>query len=155
MTFCTARVLLACAVAAFAALVVLAPGASYSKGPIIVNLTQTPCMMVEAEEEVREFTSTKNEDCVRINRETAKERTLKPLSLPPGRTVFRVTNKNVPYDVGFWLRGAGLKKFSLPSVSGGGLKTGKTLDYVVDLVPGEYLYSCPLNPTPDYPLTVR
>ena len=35
------------------------------------------------------------------------------------------------------------------------LKTGKTVDYVIDLKPGEYLYSCPLNPTPNYPLIVE
>jgi hypothetical protein len=44
---------------------------------------------------------------------------------------------------------------TLPSVSGGGLKMGKTQDYAIDLKPGEYLYSCPLNPTPNYPLIVE
>jgi len=39
-------------------------------------------------------------------------------------------------------------------VSGGGLTTGTTKDYEVELEPGEYLYSCPLNPTPDYKLIV-
>ena len=41
------------------------------------------------------------------------------------------------------------------SVSGGGLGTGQTKDYEVELEPGEYLYSCPLNPTPDYRLVVK
>jgi len=53
-----------------------------------------------------------------------------------------------------WVRGKGLKRVTLPSVSGGGLHTGVTQDYVIDLEPGEYLYSCPLNPTPDYRLIV-
>lgn len=43
----------------------------------------------------------------------------------------------------------------LPSVSGGGLTEGKTQDYEVDLKPGKYVYSCPLDPTPDYNLVVR
>ncbi len=41
----------------------------------------------------------------------------------------------------------------------GGVKHGSTpasaQDYVIDLKPGEYLYSCPLNPTLDYKLVVR
>ena len=42
----------------------------------------------------------------------------------------------------------------MASISGGGLATGSTQDYEVTLEPGEYVYSCPLNPTPDYRLTV-
>ena len=62
----------------------------------------------------------------------------------------------MPYELGFWLRGATLlSRATLPSVSGGGLTTGKTQDYVVDLKPGEYVYSCPLNPTPDYRIVVK
>ena len=75
--------------------------------------------------------------------------------MEPGKYVFRVTNKNVPYDLGFWLRGEGLvNRATLPSVSGGGLKEGVTKDYKITLKPGEYLYSCPLNPTLDYKLVV-
>ncbi len=44
---------------------------------------------------------------------------------------------------------------TLPSVSGGGLTPGTTKDYVVELKEGDYFYSCPLNPTPDYHLVVR
>ena len=32
---------------------------------------------------------------------------------------------------------------------------GKSRDYAIDLEPGEYVYSCPLNPTPDYRLIVN
>ncbi len=40
--------------------------------------------------------------------------------------VFRVTNKNLPYELGFWLRGDGLmSRLRLPGVSEGGLMTGK------------------------------
>jgi hypothetical protein len=66
-----------------------------------------------------------------------------------------VTNKNVPNGLGFWIRGSGLGRITLPSVSGGGLNKGITKDYVIDLKPRKYIYSCPLNPTPDYPLIVK
>ncbi len=67
-----------------------------------------------------------------------------------------MTNKNVPYQLGFWLRGSGIVgRVTLPSVSGGGLTTGATMDYAVTLKAGEYLYSCPLNPTPEYRLVVE
>jgi len=32
---------------------------------------------------------------------------------------------------------------------------GKTLEYEIELKPGDYVYSCPLNTTPDYKLKVR
>jgi len=132
-----------------------APPLARAAPPVVVELTQTPCTIVEAEVAPRAFTSTGYDDCRRINAETAGEREFKVLRLKPGRTIFRVTNSDVPYELGFWLRGRGLKRLTLPSVSGGGLTEGATKDYVVDLKPGEYLYSCPLNPTPDYPLVVE
>ena len=61
----------------------------------------------------------------------------------------------MPYELGFWLRGKGLGRLTQPSVSGGGLHQGATADYAIDLEPGEYLYSCPLNSTPDYVLVVK
>lgn len=141
-----------------AALTVLAhtfPTPAFSAGPVVVELTQTPCVILEAEVSPAEYVSKQKSDCVRINRETATQRSFKTLRLKPGKTIFRVANKNVPYDLGLWVRGKGLSRVSLPSVSGGGLKTGRTKDYVIDLLPGRYLYSCPLNPTPDYPLIVE
>lgn len=48
-----------------------------------------------------------------------------------------------------------LHKLSKTSVSGGGLATGKSKDYTVNLKPGEYVFSCPLNPTPDYRVVVE
>ncbi len=121
----------------------------------IVELTQTPCTIIEAEATPRSFVSRSKEDCVRINTETVEGREFKVLRLAPGQTTFRVTNKDVPYPLGFWLRGKGLGRLTLPSVAGGGLATGQTKEYAVELVPGEYLYSCPLNPTPDYLLVVE
>ena len=97
-------------------------------------------------------------DCEAINAETGVARLTeaKVLTLKPGTYIFRVTNKNVPYPLGFWLRGSGIvDRVALPSVSGGGLNPGATKDYAVTLKPGEYLYSCPLNSTPDYKLVVE
>ncbi len=121
----------------------------------VIELTQTPCTIIEAEVSPRTFTSNSAEDCKRINRETEGQREFKVLRLKAGKTVFRVSNKDVPYDLGFWVRGKGLGRLTLPSVAGGGLGAGTTKDYEVDLVPGEYFYSCPLNPTPNYPLVVE
>lgn len=125
----------------------------------VVVLTQLPCQIVESEDGIdRGYRSQKQADCERINAQSAAARVLsaKPLELKPGRTVFRVTNKSVPYELGFWLRGAGLAgRATLPSVSGGGLVQGVTQDYEIVLQPGEYLYSCPLNTTPDYRLIVK
>lgn len=133
-------------------------------GGRIVTLTQTPCQFVESENGVdRGYKTARKADCDSINAKTGAERLAKSkvLKLKPGKYVFRVTNKNVPYDLGFWLRSKGynwknpLHKLTKTSVSGGGLSTGKTKDYEVELKAGEeYVYSCPLNPTPDYRIVV-
>jgi len=127
--------------------------------PTVVTLTQVPCQFIESEDGTdRGFKSRSKQDCERINEKsgTARVAGAKPLELKPGRYVFRVANRSVPYELGFWLRGAGLiGRASLPSVSGGGLARGTTKDYEIELKPGEYVYSCPLNTTPDYRLIVR
>ncbi len=127
--------------------------------PTVIELTQTGCQFVESEYGVDHgFASIKKSDCEAINAETGAARLAeaKVLTLKPGAYIFRVTNKNVPYQLGFWLRGSGIVgRVALPSVSGGGLTTGATKDYAVTLKAGEYLYSCPLNPTPDYKLVVE
>jgi hypothetical protein len=124
-------------------------------GVKIVTLTQIPCQFVESEEKEHGFVSSKKGDCEVINKNRIKNLDLKPLRLKPGKTIFRVSNKNVPYELGFWVRGQGVSRLTLPSVSGPGLTTGKTKEYSIDLKPGKYWYSCPLNPTPDYPLIVE
>lgn len=136
-----------------------AAGRGALASPTVVELTQTGCQFVESENGVdRGFETRGKADCERINAETGAERLAeaKVLTLKPGTYVFRVTNKNVPYDLGFWIRGDGLlARATLPSVSGGGLSTGATRDYTITLKPGDYVYSCPLNPTPDYKLVVE
>ena len=125
----------------------------------VVELNQVPCQFLESEHGVNHgYKSAKLQDCEAINAKSGQERLAKSktIALKPGKTVFRVSNKDVLYELGFWLRGATLvSRATLPSVSGGGLVTGKTQDYAIDLKPGEYVYSCPLNPTPDYRLVVK
>jgi hypothetical protein len=130
----------------------------------IVTLTQTGCQFIESENGVdHEFKTTKKADCDKINAMTAKRRLAKAkiLKLKPGKYVFRVTNRDVPYELGFWLRSKGydwrnpIHKFTKISISGDGMFIGKTLEYKVTLEAGEYVYSCPLNTTPDYRLIVE
>ena len=124
----------------------------------VIELTQTACQFVEVEGSDHGYTSASKADCETINDQTGAERLAKAetLTLKPGKYVFRVTNENVPYALGFWLRGDGLvNRATLPSVSGGGLAQGVTKDYEITLTTGEYLFSCPLNPTLDYKLVVE
>lgn len=125
--------------------------------PEVVVLTQTACQFVESEARDHGFRTTSAADCKAVNRKTGTQRLAQAtaLELKPGAYIFRVTNKNVPYELGFYLRGTGLGRLTLPKVSGGGLVTGKTQDYRITLREGQYVYSCPLNPTPDYRLIVK
>ena len=136
----------------------LCAAAPASAQPTLITLTQAPCQFLESEGNVdRGYRSRAKADCEAINAKSATARVAeaKPLQLKAGAHVFRVTNRDVPYELGFWLRGAKLtSRVSLPSVSGSGLTTGKTQDYAITLDPGEYVYSCPLNTTPDYRLVV-
>ncbi len=135
------------------------PGALAADVPQVIELTQVPCQFLESEAGTnRGYASKSISDCEAINARTTRQRLAeaKALVIKPGKYVFRVTNKNVPYELGFWLRGASVAgRVTLPSVSGGGLMLGRTQDYAIDLKPGEYVYSCPLNNTPDYKLVVK
>ena len=133
-------------------------GPALAAAATVIELTQTPCQFLESEGGADHgYKSTRKADCDAINKRTGDERlaAAAPLTLKPGKYVFRVTNKNVPYALGFWVRGDGIiNRAILPSVSGGGLATGTTQDYEIELKAGEYVYSCPLNPTPNYKLIV-
>ncbi len=132
---------------------------SATAAPTVIELTQVACQFLESENGVDHGFETSNKtDCEAINARTGEQRLeeAKVLELEPGEYIFRVTNVDVPYPLGFWVRGDGLvNRATLPSVSGGGLTTGATQDYKIELKPGEYVYSCPLNPTPDYKLIVE
>jgi hypothetical protein len=142
----------------------LAAGSGVAAAQNLITLNQTGCQFLESENGVdRGFEPKSADDCNAINADTGAERLAeaKVLELAPGTYTFRVTNDDVPYELGFWLResdyqlGNPLHKLTKTSVSGGGLVEGKTQDYEVELEPGEYLYSCPLNPTPDYRIVVK
>lgn len=138
--------------------------AATEEQPRIIVLTQVGCQFLESENEVDHGYKPKTAaDCNIINAKTGKERLSKAMTLKlrPGKYIFRVANKNVPYDLGFWLRDHDyqlfnpLHKVTKTSVSGGGLKMGVSRDYTVTLKAGKkYIYSCPLNPTPNYTIMV-
>lgn len=132
--------------------------------PGVVEVTQVACQFVEAENGFdHDYKTTKKADCDAINARTGEKRLrdAKPLELRAGDYIFRVRNKDVPYMLGFWLREKGynpsnpIDKLTKTSVSGGGLEPGISRDYAVTLDPGEYVYSCPLNSTPNYRLLVK
>ncbi len=148
---------------AFSAFVLFSFSA-HAKDTQVIELTQTPCQFIESENGMDHgYQSKKADDCNVINAKTKDERlaAAKPLTLKPGTYIFRVKNENVPYELGFWIRDHDynwknpLHKLTKTSVSGGGLTTGVSKDYEVELKPGTYHYSCPLNPTPDYTLIVK
>lgn len=149
-------------VAAALVLAAFAPATPPAVAAEVIELTQTPCQFLEPEGMDHNFKSSRKADCEKINAENGAERVAKSkvITLKPGDYVFRVTNRNVPYPLGFWLREKDynwknpIHKVTKLSVSGGGLETGTTKDYKVTLKPGDYLYSCPLNTTPDYHLKV-
>lgn len=152
------------AAGAAAALGTAAVAATDAKKITVIELTQVGCQFVESENGVdHNYKTGKKADCEAINAKTGAERLAKAkvLKLKPGDYVFRVSNKNVPYPLGFWLRSKDYDRFnplhrlSKTSVSGGGLATGTSKEYAVTLKPGEYAYSCPLNPTPDYRIVVE
>ena len=129
----------------------------------VIKLTQTGCQFLESEGVDHMYETMKAEDCEAINAKTGADRLAKSkvIRLKPGDYVFRVSNQNVPYRLGFWLRSKGynwknpLHKLTKTSISGGGLEIGSSRDYEVTLKAGEYVYSCPLNPTPDCRIVVE
>jgi len=122
-----------------------------------ITLHQTACQFVEAEGGDKAYQASSYTACKTLNAKTGKQRVQKAnvLRLKEGVYKIRVINDDVPYVLGFWLRGEGLGRVTLPSISGGGIQTGGYKDYRIKLIKGEYVYSCPLNPTPDYKLIVE
>lgn len=146
------------------ATIAMAPVMADAQAADVVTLTQTGCQFVESENGVDHgYHPQTADDCKEINEKTGSDRlaAAKTMELAAGKHTFRVSNKNVPYELGFWLRDADynpknpLHKATKFSVIGGGLTEGKSRDFDVELEPGEYVYSCPLNPTLIHTLVVK
>jgi hypothetical protein len=138
------------------AIIVLPAWTAMAAAPVLIEWHQQACQFMEAEGRDLAYVSTRAEDCIAINDHDGEQRlAVSPrIQIKAGEYVFRIYNDDVPYALGFWLRGQGLARLTLPSISGGGIEAGGFKDYRISLKPGKYWYSCPLNPTPDYTLTV-
>ncbi len=106
-------------------------------------------------------TTEKNVTVIEVT-QTAGEISTQSLNLKPGKYQFRVVNKNVEKDLGFVIQKAEDKKgdvmkTAVPNSFTTALVKKGEVQYtgVVELKAGEYVYSCPLNPTPHYTLTVK
>ncbi len=93
--------------------------------------------------------------------QTKGEFTQKSITLSEGSYVFNISNNNVGTDVGFVLVPSGKdasdaknhikEAYVTKVVANGKTESSKT----VALKKGTYTYFCPLNPTPQYTLTVE
>ncbi|NRR90162.1 cupredoxin domain-containing protein [Winogradskyella undariae] len=93
--------------------------------------------------------------------QTTGEFTQKSLKLKEGDYIFEIANKNVGHQVGFVLvpKGKDASKpenhISTAYVTKAVENNTKETSKVTSLTKGEYIYFCPLNPTPQYTLTVE
>ncbi len=91
--------------------------------------------------------------------QTKGEFTQKAITLSEGTYVFEINNKGVGKDVGFVLtpKGHTDKKHHIKNayVTKVVANNAKGHSKEVKLEKGEYVYFCPLNPTPQYTLTVK
>lgn len=94
--------------------------------------------------------------------QTPNQFTTQSLSLKPGKYQFKVTNQNVDKELGFVIQKESEKsmdvmKTAIPnSFTTKPIKKGETqLTGIVELKAGTYVYSCPLNPTPHYTISVK
>ena len=94
--------------------------------------------------------------------QTTSEFNVKGLQLKPGKYQFKVTNVDVNKELGFVIQKASdkdkdvMKTAVENSFTTALIKKGDTqLTGVVELKEGEYVYSCPLNPTPHYTINVK
>ncbi len=91
--------------------------------------------------------------------QTKGEFTQKELTLKEGTYVFEISNNAVGHDVGFVLAPKGkveaehhIKDAYVTSLV---KNNSKSTSKKVTLKKGEYVYFCPLNPTPQYTLKVE
>jgi plastocyanin len=80
----------------------------------------------------------------------------KELKLKPGSYVFKIVNQGVKHEVGFYLQEKDDKGKAVAGSDAGHVRDGEaTKTGTVTLAKGKYVYSCPLNPTPHYVITVE
>ncbi|WP_196893511.1 cupredoxin domain-containing protein [Aureivirga marina] len=91
--------------------------------------------------------------------QTKGEFTQKSLTLSEGTYVFEIENAGVGHDVGFVLapKGKTSEKHHIKNAYVTSLvkNNKKSKSKKVTLTKGEYVYFCPLNPTPQYTLIVE
>jgi len=91
--------------------------------------------------------------------QTTGEFNIEGLTLSEGTYVFEISNEDVDHAVGFVLAPKGKTDQANHIKEAYVQKTpekGETSQSkVVTLTPGEYVYFCPLNPTPQYTITVK
>lgn len=106
-------------------------------------------------------TTEKNVTIIELT-QTEKQFETQELHLVAGKYQFRIVNKSVERDLGFVIqkeedKNADLMKTAIPTAfTKKQVKKGKA-EYtgIVDLKKGNYVYSCPLNPTPHYKIIVK
>jgi len=89
--------------------------------------------------------------------QTKGEFTQKQITLSEGTYVFEIANNNVGHNVGFVLAPKAAVKAHIKSayVQEQVKNNTKQTSKKVTLTKGEYVYFCPLNPTPEYTLIVE
>ena len=88
--------------------------------------------------------------------------TTENLDLTPGLYQFRIVNVEVDKEVGFVIQSAKDKDGDVMKTAVENSFSSKLINKgeyaytgVVNLTAGDYVYSCPLNPTPKYTITVK
>ncbi len=91
--------------------------------------------------------------------QTSGEFTQKSLTLSEGTYVFEIANNNIDHEVGFVLAPKGktdqANHIKSAYVTSPVKTNSKSTSKEVKLAKGEYVYFCPLNPTPQYTLIVK
>ncbi len=91
--------------------------------------------------------------------QTEGEFNLKGITLSEGTYQFEVMNNGVDHEVGFVIAPKSMTEqknhikeayLTETIMNGKSAKSGE-----VKLTPGEYVYFCPMNPTPEYTITVK
>lgn len=89
--------------------------------------------------------------------QTKGEFTQKKITLSEGTYIFEISNNNVGHNVGFVLAPKSDVKKHIKNayVTKPVANNSKSTSNKVTLKKGEYIYFCPLNPTPQYTLVVE